>query len=85
VDDDVKCEARPFGLLFPIGPHVDVTVTRRALRAYGLASKQQHFGIIGKFRHVDQRGVSARWVQAIGDEALNAQVAHVAERHRRTA
>jgi hypothetical protein len=70
-------------LLFPVGPHVDVTTARTALGAYDLACERGHFNVIGIARHVDQALVAARIVEAGRDEPLHAEVAHVAERHRR--
>jgi hypothetical protein len=34
--------------------------------------------------YIDQRGVSTCVVEAVGDEITHVQLAHVAERHRRT-
>jgi hypothetical protein len=45
--------------------------------------KRRHLNVIGIARHVDQGLVSAGIVQAIGDQVLHPQLAHVAERHRR--
>ena len=39
--------------------------------------------IVRKLRHVHQTLVPTRWVEALGDQPCNAELAHVAERHRR--
>ena len=59
-----------------------MTTARPALGAYDLAGKGRDFGVVRVFRHVDQALVSARIVEAGGDEALHTEVAHVAEGHR---
>ena len=70
----------PLGLLFPVRPYIDVSAARAALGTHDLAPR--HFGILRVLRHVDQPLVSARWVEAVGNKPLLAELAHVAERHR---
>ena len=70
-------------LFLPIRTHVYVAATRPTLGAHGLAGKRRDLGVVGILRHVDQTLVSARIVEASGDEVLHAEVAHVTERHRR--
>jgi len=57
---------------------------RSALSANDFAGEGRHLGIVGIFRHVDEALMSAGIAEAGGDEMMHAEMAHVAQRHRRT-
>jgi hypothetical protein len=59
--------------LSPVRPHV------RTWPGAGTRAPQ----IIGITRHVDQRLMPTRVIEAERDQMMHAQLAHVAERHRR--
>ena len=58
-------------------------IRRRPAAALHPAFEPRHLGLDRIARHVDQRLMAARVVEAEGDQVLHAQLAHVAERHRR--
>ena len=75
-------QARLRWLLFPIRAHVDL-VAAAALGADQARAKPRDLSISRIVRHVDQRGVPAGIVETRRNQVLHAELAHVAERHRR--
>ena len=65
-------------LLFPVRAHVDLVAAAAA--PHFTRTESRHLGLGRVARHVDQRGVEARILEAIADQVLHAQLAHVAER-----
>ena len=70
-------------LLFPIWAYVDLVAPTAALGTDDPASEPRHLGLGRIARYVDQCGMSAGIVQTERDQVLHAEIAHVAERHRR--
>ena len=71
------------GVLLPVRPHVNAPTARTALAALHVGLEPRNWRVTRIALHVDQRLVAAGVVQAIGDQVMHAQLAHVAERHRR--
>ena len=76
-------QARPGRLLFSILAYVDLASATAALGADNARAKPRHFSLGWISRYIDQTLVSAGVVQAGRKQPLHAELAHVAERHRR--
>jgi hypothetical protein len=65
--------------VLPVRPHVNPSAAGSALHP---ALEPRHQRVAWILRHVDQRLVTARVVEAEGDQVTHTSLVHVAERHR---